>query len=551
MVAPLSTITCPSHAHHALLFFGWANYGQTKIKGDPMFRFQSRGKKPPHIQSMGDESSLNELSDLSQALAFFESSVGVSDDYVIRETMVMNKSAKILFLETLSDPQSIEETLRRIYEHTFPDDLSQPLDQYLMGKVLISLHTTCENDLNALAESIASGHHVLLIEDLSQALILGDKKVEHRQPEQPNLELSVRGKQIGFVENLSTNISLIRDSLHTTSLVVKKLKVGSRSQCEVAVVYIRDIAPQIVIDTVMERIEAIQTDVINGGADIEHYIVDHMWSIFPLTRNTQSIDSTVRELNQGKVSILVDGDPSTLLVPATVIDFFQSSEDYVHTFFESTYIRMLRIISFFIGLFLPALYIAFVDFNPEMLPKILGFEIARSRETVPFPAFIEVIIMQFVIEILREATLRMPKQMGQTIGVVGGVVLGEAAVQAGIVSHILIIVISLAAISIFVTPSYEFALVLRSLTWLMIACASFIGMYGIVAATMFLLFEVSALRTFGIPYMDPFGGDHLRDIFIDGIIRLPLNLVKRRTSHLHPVDTTRQAGIKALKRTRL
>lgn len=185
-----------------------------------------------------------------------------------------------------------------------------------------------------------------------------------------------------------------------------------------------------------------------------------------------------------------------------------------------------------------------------MLPKVLGFEIARSRESVPFPAVVEVLIMQVVIEILREATLRMPKQMGQTVGVVGGLVLGEAAVQAGIVSHILIIVISLSAISVFVTPSYEFTLVIRLLTWLMVASASLVGLYGIVACTIFLLFEVSALRVFGIPYMGPFGGEHLRDLFIDGIVRLPLSVMKRRASHLNPVDATRSPSASGQKRAR-
>lgn len=322
-----------------------------------MSLFESRKRKvsrssPPSQDNVCAEPPVepvasNDFEDWLQALAFLDASVGESDDYVIRGTSVAGKAAKILFIETLSDPQSVEETLRRLQEHAFPCDLPQPIGHYLQERVLISTRVTFERDLRALAASVVSGHHVLLIDGVSLGVVLGDKKVEHRQPEQPLLESSVRGSQVGFVEALATNISLIRDSLHSSSLVVKKVNVGVRSQRTVAVIYLRDVANPTVIDSLMQRIAAVQTDVIDGGADIEQRIMGHDWSIFPLTRNTQRVDNTVREINQGKVAVVVDGDPSIFLVPVTIIDFFQSAEDYTHTFIEATFIRWLRALSFF------------------------------------------------------------------------------------------------------------------------------------------------------------------------------------------------------------
>ncbi len=287
-----------------------------------------------------------------------------------------------------------------------------------------------------------------------------------------------------------------------------------------------------------KRLEAIHTDIISGSAAVEQRIVDHPWSLFSLVRMTSRVDGTSMELNQGKVAIVVDGDPTVLLAPATFQDFFQTVEDYMHTWWEATFMRVLRVIAFILAVWLPALYIAFVDYSPDLLPKTMALQIAQSRQGVPFPAVMEVIIMQIVVEILREATLRMPRQMGQAISIVGGLVVGEATVQAGIVSNVLLIVVALSAVSVFVTPSYEFTVMSRLGGWVMIIAATLLGFYGVVLATIWTLFEICNLSSFGIPYVDPLGGDHVKDFFLDGLVRLPITVLDRRPEHLHPVDTT-------------
>lgn len=508
------------------IFKKWTNHSD--------FTNQVKGRHQPDVPQFRDAPKYT--GNLEKTLAYCGSTLGISDDFIVRILKVNRRSAALLFYSTICDPKVVESTLYSLNTHHFPKRQPRDLMQYLIERVITSADALYLNNMFEIREAVASGKLVLLIDKAPSVIVMSAKFVEHRSPEPPMSEAASRGSQVGFVESIDVNVGMIREYLASDTFVVKKFLVGYRSHRNVALLFMRDVANQQLVDTVSQRIEAIHIDLISGSAAVEQRISDHPWSMFTLTRTTQRIDSTVREINQGKVAIIVDGDPTVLLAPATFQDFFQTEEDYVHTWMESTLVRWLRIISFILAVWLPSLYIAFVDFSPELLPKVMALQIARSREGVPFPAVMEVIIMQLVIEILREATLRMPKQMGQTIGIVGGLVVGQAAVEAGIVSNILIIIVALTAISIFVTPSYEFSTVLRLSSWLMIIGATMAGFYGVVVSSIWLLYEIANLKSFGISYVTPFALEHVRDAFIDGIIRLPVSLADKRTSHLHPTD---------------
>ncbi|WP_067622418.1 spore germination protein [Alicyclobacillus acidiphilus] len=475
---------------------------------------------------------------LDEALEYFAQTLGLSDDFIVRTVEMNGVSAALVFYSSVCDKRSIEDTLRSVHTHRFPRRMPKNLAQYMIERVLTGADAIFMWNMFEIREAVASGKLVLLMDGTSPAIVISAKAVEHRSPEQPTIESASRGSQVSFVEHIDINLGQIRQSLATDTLVIRKWVIGYRSHRTVALIYLRDIANPTLVDTVAKRLEAIHIDHISGSAAIEQRISDHPWSMFNLTRTTQRIDSVGRELNQGKVAIIVDGDPTVLLAPATFQDFFQTEEDYVHSWMEATFVRWLRIVSFVLAVWLPSLYVAFADFSPELLPKTMALQIAQSRQGVPFPAVMEVFIMQVVIEILREATLRMPKAMGQTIGIVGGLVVGQAAVEAGIVSNILIIIVALTAISVFVTPSYEFAVVIRLGAWLMIIGATFVGFYGIVLGTMWILYEICNTKSFGVPYVDPFGGDHVRDVFIDGLVRLPITVMDKRAEHLHATDRT-------------
>jgi hypothetical protein len=473
---------------------------------------------------------------LQQGVAFLRRTLGGNSDFLVRPLQIASRNAVCIYIRTMTDPQIIESTLRSIHSHKFSSRGLVKITDYLLKHVIPVGDTHLASNLDEVKQAIVSGHCALLIDGEKEALLIQAQFCEHRTPEQPYIESTSRGSQIGFVENVDINIGLVRSFFKTGSIQVRKYKVGTRSESEVAVLYLDDVVNPVIIDTVSRRIQAVSIDILAQSNDLERFIVDNHWTPFPLVNLSQRVDSTIRELNHGKVAIIVGGDPSVIIVPGTLRDFYQTEEDYSHTFYDATFCRWLRIVAFLLAGYLPAFYVAFVDFNPELLPKVLGFQIARSREGQPFPAVIEVLLMMVVIEILREATMRMPKQMGQTIAIVGGLVVGEASVQAALVSNILIVVIALTTLSVFVTPSYEFSLVLRLLSWVMVLAATVMGLYGILLVSIFMYYHLASLKSFGVVYISPFGGGNLSDPVTDGFLRLPFRWRRRRPGYLRARD---------------
>ncbi|MDQ0188786.1 spore germination protein [Alicyclobacillus cycloheptanicus] len=477
---------------------------------------------------------------LRHTLKYISETAGESDDFAVRRTVVRNQEAVVVYYQTIADQKQVEDVMQALQEHSYPGRLSmKEMPLYLARRVIPLGNVILMDNFWEIREALSRGIIVLFVDGLNVAITMGEKSLPQRPVEPPLLESSTRGPQVAFIENIDVNIGLVRGTLTSDSLTVKELRVGYRSRNRVAVLYLHDVANPNLVATVIKRIQAVHVDKLTGSATLEQRIVDNHWTLFPQTRATSRVDNCVKEVGQGKVLILVDGDSTALIAPGTVIDFFQTMEDDQHSWWEATFVRWLRMLSFVLAFYLPALYISFVDFNPELMPQTLAMAIARSREGVPFNAATEVMMMQLVIEIIREAAMRMPKVMGQTIGIVGGLVLGQAAVEAGLVSNILIVVIALTAVSLFVLPSYEFSTVLRLLSWLNILGASLFGFYGVMLVVILILFHVASLKSFGISYLEPLAGEHWRDLFLDGVFRFPLPMLDKRASHLHDQDPTR------------
>jgi hypothetical protein len=479
--------------------------------------------------------------ELQQTLQYLIETSGRSNDFINRRTSIEKRDAILVYYSTVTDINRVHMIIEALQSQEFKKIPAKELPIYLCGSVIPTGNVMIMENLWEIRESISRGAIALFIDGIMSAIVVNATSIPHRAVESPMLESSTRGPQIGFVEQIDVNIALMRNALTSDSLTVREERVGYRSRTRVAIFYEHDVANPILVNTVMNRIQAVHVDKLTGSATLEQRIVDNHWTIFPLSRATSRLDNCVKEVGQGKVMILVDGDPFALLVPGTIIDFFQTMEDDQHSYLDATFTRWLRMFAFVLAFYLPALYISFSDFNPELMPQILAIQIARSREGVPFNATTEVIIMQIVIEIIREAALRMPKVMGQTIGIVGGLVLGQAAVAAGLVSNILIVIIALTAVSVFVMPSYEFAAVIRLLIWTNVLGASLFGFYGVVLVVIAIIFHVASLKSFGISYMDPLGGEHWRDFFLDGIIRFPIPMLDKRASRYHDQETTRSS----------
>lgn len=395
------------------------------------------------------------------------------------------------------------------------------------------------NDMTKVVENILSGQAVLLIEGTPQAIVSSVRQMEDRSVEEPQSEPLVRGPRDGFVESLRINTTLIRRRLKTSRLKMEIFKVGTLSRTDVAVIYIDGIANNKIVDEVKRRIKRIEIDGVLESSYLEEFIEDDPSSIFPQVNTTERPDRMCACLLEGRVGILVDNTPICLIVPATFLQFLQSPEDYYNRFPYATFTRILRFVTMNIALLLPSAYIAVLTFHQEMLPTPLLISIAGQREGVPFPAFLEAIMMEMVFEFLREAGVRLPRPIGQAVSIVGALVIGQAAVSAGLVSSAMVMVVSLTAIASFTIPTISGSYAVRILRFPMMVLAASFGLFGIMVGLMAILIHVCALRSFGVPYITPLAPFSSSD-FKDSFIRMPWWAMIRRPKFMGLQDSKRQ-----------
>lgn len=376
-------------------------------------------------------------------------------------------------------------------------------------------------------EQISIGNPILLVEQENEGFALGLAKWEKRSVEEPTAESTVRGPRDGFTETLGVNTSLLRRKLRSPKLKMKSMQVGRYTQTEVIIAFIQDIADKSLIEEVINRVQRIDIDGILESGYIEEMIEDYPFSPFPQILSTERPDVAVSSLLEGRVVILVDGTPFALIAPTTLYSLLQSSEDYYQRFIIGTAIRWLRYLFVLISLLLPSIYVAVLTYHHEMVPTTLLLSMAASREAVPFPVLIEALIMEITFEALREAGLRLPKQVGSAVSIVGALVIGQAAVQAGLVSAPMVMVVAITGIASFTLPRYSAGIALRMLRFPMIILAGSLGFLGIIMGILIILLHLCTLRSFGVPYMTPMAPMKGRDMK-DVLIRAPWWMLNTR-----------------------
>lgn len=382
-------------------------------------------------------------------------------------------------------------------------------------------------DISELNQSILSGHMALLIEGMSQALVMGMPKGKTRSISEPTSEALLRGPRLGFTEVLSDNTSMLRRQGRTENLEMTVFEVGSSIKRNLVVAYMKNIVNPDLLEEVKKRISKIDMDFLAESGYVEQLIEDSYLSPFQQAQNTERPDRVITALMEGRIAILLDGTPFALIVPVTFSMLLQSPEDYYERWIPGTFMRILRFCAAFMALMAPALYVSFISFHPGLLPTELAITIIDSRQGVPFPSIIEVLILEISIEVLREAGIRLPKPIGPAMGIVGGLIIGEAAVQAGIVSPFLVIVVAVTAISSFSIPMYSAGITLRILRFVGVMFAGTLGMYGTILFFLLICSHLSKLQSFGVPYVTPISPFRLND-WKDLFLRAPLSLMKRR-----------------------
>ena len=363
---------------------------------------------------------------------------------------------------------------------------------------------------------------------------------QYRQVSEPTSQTVIRGPKDSFVESLSTNQSLIRRRIRNKNLYFEEFIIGHETKTKINIVYVKGIANEEIIEEIRTRLNKINVSAIFESANIEELIADKTLTVFPLALNTERPDTVAGNIMEGKIGIIVDGTPFVLFVPTVFTDFFVSSEDYYHNFFVSSFIRILRYISFMIVLLTPAAYVGLLTYDQEMLPTNLLISIAAQREGVPFPAVVEVFIMEFTFEILREAGIRMPRAVGQTVSIVGALVVGQAAAQAGLISNIMVIIVAITATANFVAPVYSLATATRMLRFVLIIISAFFGLYGILLGLIVMVAHLASLRSFGVPYLAPVAPFNVKDQK-DQLIIFPYWSMNRRPSYLRSPQPEKQS----------
>lgn len=388
------------------------------------------------------------------------------------------------------------------------------------------------------ARCILSGFALFFLDGIKRALAIEVCGWEHRGVEEPPTEALIRGSREGFSDCLRTNTALLRRRLRDPQLKLKTYFLGRRSQTTVGLMYIEGIANPGLITEVEQRLNKIDIDGILESAYIEQFIEDKWYSPFAQIQNTERPDEAAAALLEGRVVILTDNTPFALIIPATFNSLMHSPEDHYHRWFIAVLIRTLRFVGSFLALLLPSFYIAMVSFTPEMIPTSLAISIGAGREGLPFPTIIEAFIMESVLELLREAGIRLPGPLGETLGVVGALILGQAAVQAGIVSSAMVIVVALTAIAGFVVPSYDAAISLRILRFFLMIMAAIFGLYGVILGLMLILTHMVSLKSFGVPYLKPWAPWTAADLK-DSIYRAALFRERLRPVYHKPLEARR------------
>lgn len=453
----------------------------------------------------------------------------------------------IAYIDLMIDRRIIEESLLEqliLQIRSVPPDMEKirtSIYDFIRDGGIATADIKEVDTLDAAALAILSGDTVLLIDGYAKVIVVATKGWPNRGVQEPDSEVVLRGPKEGFSEALRMNTVLIRRRIRDTKLKVKQLQLGIRSRTDIALMYIEDIVREDILKEVEDRLDQFKIDGILDSGYIEQLIEDDWKTPFPQIQATQRPDKAASAILEGKIAIVVDTTPFVLLVPSTLNSFFQSAEDYYQRWTIMSFTRMIRYIAAFFSAAVPGFYLALTDYHPAMIPTQLTMAVAASRELVPFPSVVEVVLMELAFELLREAGTRLPGPIGSTIGIVGGLIIGQAAVEAKIVSPIIVIVVAVTAISSFAIPDHSLTVGFRLVKYLIIALSAILGLYGFLLGVLIVLIHLVSLKSFNVPYLSPYvsSGINKYEDLKDSIFRFPIFMMHRRPIFSRPDQRVR------------
>ncbi|NEZ45791.1 spore germination protein [Clostridium niameyense] len=467
---------------------------------------------------------------LQRNIELFRNNLLNNDDNVVyRRFKNRNSSLKfcLIFIDGMVNKRIINENIiSQLMKNDFKCN-SNSIINYIKEEVVIVDDVKDTKDIDLILRSILYGDSVLLIENVSKAIILNTKGWETRSIDEPQSETIVRGPREGFIESLNTNVSLIRRKINSPNLKFQNLKdIGVRTNTKVCIAYMEGIANEKILNEVKHRLRNLDIEGFFSSGTIQDLISDYPYSPFRTIGYSERPDVIASKLLQGRIAILCDGSPVVLTLPFLFIEYFQVNEDYYENFIYASMNRILRVIAFILTISTPAVYVALTTYHKELIPTKLALSIYLAKEGVPFNSAIESVIMIITFEIIREAGIRLPKHIGATVSIVGALVLGDAAVNARFVSAPVVIVIAIAGICELILYDMRSGVIVSRFIFLVLA--SILGLYGVIFAMMGLVIHLMSIKTFGIPYMLKLIDLNKYDV-LDTAIRAPWGFLKYRT----------------------
>lgn len=476
-------------------------------------------------------------SDIEKNLSYINSrfSIPQNDDFVIRHILMKNnRRAFLLFIDGMTDSDKINEgVIKPLLEIPYftDDDISKCGDE-ISERFIAHSQTKSVNDMDKMAEEVNFGNCAVFIDGLDRCFVLDVKKWATRGIEKPEVEQSIYGPQEAFAEMLRSNTVLIRKFLKTEKLIAEGIKVGTVSKTPGVLLYISDIANRELVNEARRRINGISMDYVIAIEEIEMMIEESSYKITSQIIETERPDRVAKALTEGKVALLLNGSSKALIFPSSIFDFNHTASDYYMRIPYANVSRVIRLITTFASLLLPGVYLAVTLFHQEVIPTYLLYSISASRENVPFPSLFELIIMDISFEMISEAGIRMPGAIGSTLGIVGGLILGQAAVSAKIVSPIMIIIIAITGIGSFASTNYSMGWSFRILRFIFILLGASMGFYGIAAGIVIYALMLGAMKSFGTPFLAPMPKPRSRSVS-NSIFVNPIWKREKRPSYLH------------------
>ena len=444
---------------------------------------------------------------------------GVNSDAQFRMLDCRGVRMCALYIEGMADDRKLSEFALRSCEARGIPEGDAPNARALMESVLEIAQCEPESRVQVILSAVACGKTALLVDGCDEAVLMETRGYPSRQVNRTTNESVVIGAQEGFVESLRTNMTLLRRYVPSPRLITERIPVGTQIACNSALVYLDGVADKAVIDAVRQRLMRIDAPCVQGLGAIQEYIEDNPWALLPQLLQTERPDRAASCLTEGQVALLADNSPYALIAPATLFHQLHASDDTFARWQYGSFLRLIRLIGILISAFLPGLYIALADYHMHMLPMSLLSSISEARANVPFPILVEILFMEFSFYLINEAGTRIPQQIGSALGIVGALILGQAAVSASIISPMLIIIVSVTGLGNYAIPNYGFSIGVVICRLFIILCGALLGLYGVCLGGFCVLMGLCGMRSLGFPYLAPMAPHRRHNP--DLLLRLP------------------------------